>query len=523
MATLNSKRTTDGQALTFGLELELNIAFTEQELVDSLKAYNVNYTGIQKTHSGTSHSDLLAAEDYSKSCRSQYPSWAVAMPMDDKDPYTNPMLTSSTHNTLSRETGQLVRHRGYISEPLLMAQRVMQRHDLNPEVKAVIRNLTANQPEMKLAGSQNESDCLLARSADYSNWTLTNDHTLIGNLKSQLLSELPTKIGTSNIDSWDSHGIELISPIFELSNKRASIEELSRHLSSLRSSKSIDILASTWAGLHVHIGFSATKPSDLDLKTLQNLAYILLTNEDLITSLFPSHCSGIQPETSSEPEEPEDPYAGLSEEEFEAAWARDQALLEEAEATSDSSADSFASTTPTEQDLEALNEAQVIKAEASFTNHQNKLSNARHLAGTLGKTHPVSADDVATAVFSTTTIEELVHLLQKPKVANKLEGDVYRGYMYNFSNLYDFVRTGKGKPTVEFRQHECCIDAENVGKWVNFTHATVKMAEQMSRTPEYMPSPRTVDELTQWLGLDEEDRRYWAERHERFSKNQNQG
>ena len=536
--TDDNKTPRKGQAVTFGLELEFNIAFTEQAPVDTLDKHKIKYTHIQKEHLDSAHSSLLAAEDYSKTCRSRYPSWGIAMPLDAEDPYTNPLLTNATYNTAGKQSGQPLRVRSYISEPLLLAQQLMEANMLHADVRAIIRNLCATQPEIPLPGSESRSDYLLTSSADYSKWTLTNDHTLIGSLKSQLLSHLPSKITASNADNWDSYGIELVSPIFSLSNKADATEEISSYLSSLSSSPSTEIIPSTWAGLHIHIGFAATKPEDLNLKTLQCLAYILLVHENLISSLFSSHCSGFEP-TVSEPEEPEDPYAGMSDEEFEEAWARDQALMDAPETSSDdspvnssftdSSTCSFTTFDPdsqppqTEQQKDADNEQQVLLAEKNFTNHQNKLSNARYLASLLGAPHPAPPSAIAKAIFSATDITSLVHLLQRPKNEHRPDGDMYRGYMYNFSNILTFYQTGKGKPTVEFRQHECCIDAQVVERWVNFTEAIVKKAENLAanedrNTHEEDFPKHNVEELCNWLSLAHEDKAYWTDRQRTLSK-----
>ncbi len=189
-----------GQAVTFGLELEFNMAFTDQSLVRVLNTCNFNHTHIQRKHSDLAHSSLLAAEDYSKTCRSRYPSWGVAIPLDVDDPYTSPMLTSSTYNTACEQTGRLFRVRSYITEPLFLAQSLMKQRNLQADIRAIIRDLGNNQPGIPLPGSGSSGDYLLCHSADHSKWTLTNDHTLIGSLKAQLKSKLPSKITASNVN-----------------------------------------------------------------------------------------------------------------------------------------------------------------------------------------------------------------------------------------------------------------------------------------------------------------------------------
>jgi Putative amidoligase enzyme len=513
-----------GYAVTFGLELEFNLSFTEPELLKTLDEFDIKYITIQKKHSEGAHGDLLAKNQYPHSCRSRYPSWAVVMPMDSREPFMNSLLTASMHNTTEEITKKLVRHRGYISEPLLMARTLMNVHDLDPNVRAVIRNFAQGLPEIRLPGSTSESDYLLCRSPDYTRWTLATDCSLIGSLKSQLISHLPCKINSTNRGNWDSHGIELISPIFQLSNKQAAINDLSAHLSALHSRETIDILPSTWAGLHIHIGFAASEPEEINLPTLQYLAYILLAHEDLITFLFPRHCSGLEQPPTTKPAEPVDPSAGMSDAEYEIWWEAEQARLDAQEANTASptfTETSTAGSSPydTETD-EQRNEQQVLTAERTFTNHQNKLSNARYLVSVLGAAHPLPPFGLADAMFSTTSVSDLVHLLQKPKNTSDPLGDVYRGYMYNFANILSFVETGKGKPTVEFRQHECCIDADDVAKWVDFIHAVVRKAEAAAMAGEsYMDMLRwNIEEFGEWIGLERADIDYWVERQIRFGK-----
>ena len=532
----HSATPTKGQAVTFGLELEFNIAFTEQTLVSVLERHHINYNYIQKEHTDSGHSILLTAEDYSKDCRSQYPSWGVAMPPDTEHIYTNATLTSPSYTIACKKSGQRHQVRGYVSEPLLLAQDLMKQHNLLVDVHAIIRNLGINQPGIPLPGSAGPSDYLLCRFADYSKWTLTNDHTLIGNLKSQLMQHLPFKVTAFNVEDWDSHGIELVSPVFQLDQKDQAIAELSSRLAAL-ASPSVDIVPSIWAGLHVHVGFNAAESSDLSLKTLQHLAYILLVHEDLITSLFPTHCSGLEPQTS-EPEEPEDAYEGMSEEEFEKECIRVQAGFGVLDGRSGSesstgscftdSSTSFSTNTNfnidtplSEGKKDHEKERQVLAAEKGFTNHQNKLSNARYLASHLDSEHPVPPKTIAEAVFSTTSIPELVHLLQKEKNDRVPSCEVYRGYMYNFSNILNFYHHGTGKPTVEFRQHECCIDAKKVWRWVKFVEGLVRKAEEMTKEHEPLTNVlhfQEVEVFCRWIKLDADDRRYWIERHDSFRK-----
>jgi hypothetical protein len=90
--------------------------------------------------------------------------------------------------------------------------------------------------------------------------------------------------------------------------------------------------------------------------------------------------------------------------------------------------------------------------------------------------------------------------------------------MYNFSNVAEFVGSdgAEGKPTVEFRQHECVVDAEATGCWVRFVEGVVRKAEEMAG----MEKQKAVEDLEvkdvkgflEWIGLEECDRMYWIKR-----------
>jgi Putative amidoligase enzyme len=96
------------------------------------------------------------------------------------------------------------------------------------------------------------------------------------------------------------------------------------------------------------------------------------------------------------------------------------------------------------------------------------------------------------------------------------------------------------KPTVEYRQHECYIDAESVGKWVYFVEGVVRKAEEIAAREEAVDGavnggfaavgqarkytdmekfPMTdVRAFCAWIGLSEVEGRYWVERRERFER-----
>jgi hypothetical protein len=291
----------------------------------------------------------------------------------------------------------------------------------------------------------------------------------MGSLKSQLLDTLPTKINTKNINTWDSAGVELISPILQLSHKKEAVGVLGNYLQALTNSPNHDILKSKWAGMHVHIGLNISTAAELDanIKFFQHLIYILVSVEDLITECFPHKCSGLPPTTASEPisnssnnseEEPETEFDRVlkqiedleiapeseTEQEREARNAKlDEldALLqtlpspydESSETSTDDATNTTTSTSPptasTEkavpesQTAEEVNESLVLAAEASYTGYNSIYSNKRYFLSQIANNtfttttaeNTNTTNTTAQAIFSPThTFTSLIDLYQSP-------------------------------------------------------------------------------------------------------------
>jgi hypothetical protein len=94
-----------------------------------------------------------------------------------------------------------------------------------------------------------------------------------------------------------------------------------------------------------------------------------------------------------------------------------------------------------------------------------------------------SARDKNGHLQSDGTITNLVCLLQH----TDQNGNTYRGYMYNFANLVNFVTDSDKswetpRSTVEFRQHGCGLDIDTFRHWVLFVRAIVGKPEDNAMT-----------------------------------------
>ncbi|ETI29245.1 hypothetical protein G647_01698 [Cladophialophora carrionii CBS 160.54] len=518
-------------ATSFGLELEFVFAFKEDLLQHMLSKYNLG-ADIIKTLTADEHQQLVATEQVANGapvpaydCRTRTPSWALHVPETD--------LTCQTKQFkgmgfIRSDNGRMWVRR-YVMEPLLIARDLLGDRGLganvvgwvepHPEWRDDIEVATITFPDRSGCDA---STILRRANVDYTKWTLTNDHTLVGALPSQLHDHLRDRgVPEDNLEDWDSHGMEMISPIFSLNKKSQAFAELGRYVQAL-SEEGTSALGSVWSSAHVHIGFNFDKPKDMPILLLQHLAYILVLHEDLISKCHPRSRCGV-PIPQNEYEEPE--VGGLEDDE-------------------DFDPDNYEPPPPppTEEELERENEQAVLAFEAAYTGVQpgaeNVCSNARYLRKTLASG---SLLDVKDAIFKQDgDIFDLVDLLQH----RDAKGNTYRGYMYNFANLVNLARNETSwksiKPTVEFRQHACTTDPAVLECWVTLLEAIIcKTDDNAARavagdmvgktyTEQEASKYPTSTEATPWpcrdmrtfctelLGLNENEAEYWQGRFNMF-------
>ncbi|EXJ96200.1 hypothetical protein A1O1_01326 [Capronia coronata CBS 617.96] len=541
-ATNDSKHTLRApvHATTFGIEFEFTVAFKQDLLESTLARHNLN-ADIIKHFTDNEHRNLLGefAQHYegnpSHNCRFRYPSWALHVPQEDI------VSMNGLHhgNFITKMTQEKQWMRRYVMEPLLMVKENLQQKKLPCNVVGWVEPDPANPSDPKLAEIPfpGEDEAIMIRKSivDYTDWTLTNDHTLVGPLRSQLREHLEKEgVSKKEVDSWDSSGVELVSPVFELEKKTEAFESVGKYLDSL-SGKDTSIMESVWASTHVHIGLVFENPEDMPMLLLQHLAYILVLHEDLLTKCHPRSRSGVELQTSSPSEAPLKDY--------------DDAEDEDEDEEFDPDAPVEPPPSPSEQEKEQENEAKVLAFEAEYTGVGNVDSNARYLRQHLTRQNPRhQLREIRDQIFQEQgTIFDLVELLQRPTDASDRHGNRHRGYMYNFANLWALAKGETPwkpiKPTIEFRQHACTLDSEVVRHWVPLLEAIVNTAERKAaQTTQFnnstpLDATRTFAEreaskyptasgtwpyetmqsfCVRFLGLDDEEGDYWQGRFETY-------
>ncbi|ETN38898.1 uncharacterized protein HMPREF1541_06940 [Cyphellophora europaea CBS 101466] len=541
-----------GSVVTFGVELECNIIFSEHELTAITKEYSIPYHHIQKGHPvvhGAEYrvnDNALLSDDPSNTCRTHYPSWTLAVAYDKrekpvrKDPF-HPCTHYVYYPSGKSPKGPPLRIRKLFSEHLLLAKKALSQHKLPVDVCG---EAGAYWKIVALPKRQTPGDFLTCQFPDYTQWTLTNDSSLIGFLKSQLVDKV-SYITKQNQHEYDSMGLELISPVFQLSEKDASLDLLGQYLAALRAGPMCTIRPSVWTGLHVHLGLATRNTNhgegQVDEWFVRHLLYTILLHEDLISQCFPRDRSGETPLAELRPvgatsESDEDPTA----EELEEQWRVEEDQRQR-------------QTAPTFEDIEAAHDAKeleaiqandedVLAAESKLTNELNLLSNAWYLTMKQDLRLPLheNTHQVRDFIFAPVSLARVLTMVQGSNAGHdngnwEDEGDDrWRGFIYNFSNLHNWVRNTEGisrskKPTIEFRQHEGCVDTGEIRRWVDFLEALAKKADEMrlqagdedrETGAQGLPYPvafpfRNIRDFCEWLILPEVDVLYWVERWEK--------
>ncbi len=228
-------------------------------------------------------------------------------------------------------------------------------------------------------------------------------------------------------DSWDSHGVELVSRV--LRPTAASFAEIEDHLKHLKGTESSlhDAFPTSLCGLHVHVGFSAPSPGQcpttFGLPTLQHLAYILAMYEPEISKMHPAHRR----------------------------------------------AGSIASTVDLVTNLDEV-------AEASLNESLLNLDWDAWSA-VAGSNSASTADDKPLVSHSVSRRMIFAADMTTAKLSHLMCGYA-KDHIVNFTYL---CRPGGFPQTLEFRQHEGTLDAEAVKWWVWFVLALVKLADRMAR------------------------------------------
>ena len=477
------------------------IAFHESELRRVLEENSIKAT-IHKDLLREEHTALLGNRMQSSLRRSHFPSWGLYVPADD---LAIDKLGMCSYGRL----------RPYFIEPLLIAQNALER-----DSQCTTNVVGHSAPASPIVHSGPKGTILLRhRDINYDQWTLTHDGTVPGATSSELYQNVSHLVCEQNRREWDSWGIELVSRKFECAQRHDAFEEVSRYLSTLKGygSETWAASGSIWAGTHVHVGVDVQSPKEISepktMRILQHLAYILVSNEDLLTQFHPSHRSGRRPD-----------------DDFSEAMSPTMRLEGETE--------------------ERQAERTTSEAIAAYNSGKDLGSNARVLASTaqLAKSAGrVAWSDMRNMLFQDKLrIQPFVDMLQ-----DTIEGtnSPYRGYFVNWTNLvnYRFSETPDKpiKPTIEYRQHACSLDSDELRHWVDLLFAMMRVAETKAEQTtkfnshdvvdaaasfaeregsKYRINDRwhrsTVEELCgpELLDLEPAEREYWKGRYETYKR-----
>ncbi len=134
---------------------------------------------------------------------------------------------------------------------------------------------------------------------EYSTWLITTDSSIDLDVPAEVLQEklhLVSRDGGVDVGEWECHGIELVSPPMKAPDvcsdtptmQQGSLAIIKQYLDVLASKTSGGRLehtafATPSCGLHVHIGLPGSQA--IPLPVLQQLAYLVLKYEDVLSTL----------------------------------------------------------------------------------------------------------------------------------------------------------------------------------------------------------------------------------------------
>lgn len=103
------------------------------------------------------------------------------------------------------------------------------------------------------------------------------------------------------------------------------------------------------------------------------------------------------------------------------------------------------------------------------------------------ESHQINWIELRDNIFSEEdNLKQLMMRMQMPSdLRVDPEGQRYRGYMVNWSNIWAIWNVDSSfktfKPTLEFRQHDCVTDLKTVKHWILLLEAIMKLASRQVR------------------------------------------
>ena len=386
----------ESSALTFGVEIEHVFAFHQSLLQAHLNDTKDTSSIVREIDEETRRELRLVPLRYLKT-RKLYNGWGLTGPTS----YPSGEAESGYQEKFEEQLGKYG-CRGYGNEPLYIAQKVLS------------EKVTSNRSALEV----HVHDSFKRKPTDFGKWQLLNDVSLLGLPRNELAANLRDmgKAGfvSGQADTWDSHGIELVSRVLPFVED--SFKEISDYLDVLQGEWTSRVrhkaFLSELCGLHVHIGHPSSleegaQHTGFPLSTLQHLAYILVIYEGAISTLFPFS------------RRDEDGVSGMDLNTNRSKFFKDP---------------DYSLPPEEESPLFCFREARSL-------------------------------------IFAEEQSHESLAKLMCPE-------SVRRNAIVNF--MYTARGSGEGAQTVEFRQHEGCLDASGIKCWVKFCAELVLFAERMA-------------------------------------------
>lgn len=552
------------QVGSWGVELEFVLAFHEDSLNEVLNEYPDATRPRVVPDDKVQHDIITGSFMYSEMVdHGRFPPWRwpsniLEVPENDATAQGRGIQWDTWTGYRSRGDDTVAVHRTYAIEPLLIAQKAL--HEANMPVE-VVGSTTAPlaphtpgeswDPEDLEKGIDYQGNTTPssffddAKHAwlyrpkhllDYTDWLLVRDVSVWPSAKSELSSTL----GLSSVDvqRWDSDGIELVSKKYDKQQLEEGCNDIGKIFSILspKAGSQIRMMESVYAGTHVHVGLSWQRKSDIGLYLLRHLAFIILGHEELISKLHDYRRRDVEKQIS--PIRPEFVIANST--------SDGQSFVHPKNRTPD--------------------QRKIIAVEAGFLEHKQKYVSCNTLHSNLdafkARRNIRKDQDIRRKLadfFFDPSLQSNDLFLHLQKLDKYRQPDHHcivdfhhladlHGYTYGENR--EKSATPKAKPTIEFRQHGCTLDADEVKHWVKFLFALIAYAERRAaqtvdhngrplaslhslgqpgskdfakkvvdrEMSKYRSWPRTIKELcgSKHLALPEEEVEYWHNRVTRY-------
>lgn len=282
-------------------------------------------------------------------------------------------------------------------------------------------------------------------------------------------------------------------------------------------------IPTVFGGTHVHIGMDWKDKTDADPWFIRHLAFIVLGNEELISSLHPWRRRGKHNDFS-----PVDVVFPQAKRRRTSADKREEEELRVAEL-----AEKYIPKYTLRSNIQRFDEK--TGARDTFTDN--------HATNALNRHRLTTWNEIANVCFSNrTSLADLFDTIQARSGSISAHGVLvdfsrlkrFMGYEDHFSKQYEISQYTY--PTIEFHQHNCSLNADEIERWVRFLFAIVHLAEQrahnapsqlqfaIAATETVIQSERkkhpdaqcrTLKELCgpNMLNLSQDDTDYWIARH----------